>query len=118
MDYLTLEFPYTPAPDCRQAAADAVLSGTALLAASLGAYRFGRRAEIRPEELRIDPAEVEWAGAGEGMLKLRFAETEFQACRYEQTTVPHEALMRFHVEEGRLFLKFLAPPTENRMEGF
>lgn len=118
MDYLTLSFPYLPGPDPRQAAADAVLSGAERLAASLGAYRFGRRAEIKAQELRVDPREVDWDGAGEGMLKLRFAETEFLACRYEQATVPHEALMRFRVESGALALTFLAPPEENRMEGF
>ena len=52
MDYLTLSFPYLPGPDPRQAAADAVLSGAERLAASLGAYRFGRRAEIKAQELR------------------------------------------------------------------
>jgi hypothetical protein len=52
------------------------------------------------------------------MLKLRFAESEYLACRYETATVPHEALLRFWREVDVLHLKLLHPPEENRMEGF
>jgi len=118
MEYLTLEFPWQQGDSSGESVAGTVLAGSDLLAASLGAYRFGRRAVIEAGQLRIDPAEVEWDGQGEGMLKLRFAESEYMACRYETATVPHEALLRFRREGDVLRLKLLHPPEENRMEGF
>lgn len=118
MEYLTLEFPWQPHGSLAESVAGTVLARAGLLAGALGAYRFGRRAVIEAGQLRIDPGEVEWDGKGEGMLKLRFAESEYLACRYETATVPHEALLRFWREGDVLHLKLLHPPEENRMEGF
>jgi hypothetical protein len=118
MEYLTLEMPWIAHGSAQESVVATVLAQSDQLAASLGAYRFGRRATIEAGQLRLEPSEVEWSPTGEGMLKLRFAESEFLACRYETSSVPHEALMRFHVQDGALFLKLLAPPVEDRMEGF
>ncbi|MEN9353731.1 MAG: hypothetical protein RL318_1056 [Fibrobacterota bacterium] len=118
MEYQTLEFPWIPRETLQASVVATVLDQASRLAASLGAYRFGRRASIKGEELRIEAHEVDWDGQGEGMLKLRFVESEFLACRYETSQVPHEALMRFQVLDGALFLKFLAPGEDDRMEGF
>jgi hypothetical protein len=117
MEHQTLGFAWIDGGTPRESVARTVEAGAVVLAANLGAYRFGRRAEIRAEDLAVDPDEVEWEGEGEGMLKLRFRESEFLACRYETAHVPHEALMRFRVEEGRLLLTFLAAPEETRMDG-
>lgn len=117
--YVTLEIPRLGAgPEPSVDVATSVLSCREELAKALDGYRFGRRAVISPEDLRIDPEEVEIDSEGHGMLVVKFRESEFLACRYETATVPHEARLRFFLDAQTVRLKVLGSEGEGRMDGF
>jgi len=119
VEYITLEIPrLSEDPELSVDVAKSVLACRGELAKALDGYRFGRRAVISPEDLRIDPDDVENDSEGHGMLVVKFRESEFLACRYETATVPHEARLRFFLDAQTVRLKVLGSEGEGRMDGF
>lgn len=119
MEYIVLDIPRLGAsPVLAVDLSESVLACRDVLAKALDGYRFGRRATIAPGDLSIDPASVELFDESNGMLQVKFSETEFLACRYESATTAHEARLRFSLGAGTVRLKVLGSDREERMEGF